>query len=504
MAGTDLDRRELLKLAGAGAGVAALGGSGLAAAEELLGEARAGHPGPRALRALRREVSGRVLAPADAGYADARLLYNERFDGVMPAAVVQAEGVRDVKATVAWAARRGIPVTARCGGHSYAGYSTKRNGVVIDLRKLQRLKVDSGSGTAVVGAGMPLASMYTRLAAKGMTVPGGTCPTVGISGLALGGGEGMASRKLGLTSDNIRSMGIVLADGRYREVDRRRRPDLLWACRGGGGGNFGIVTHFEFDAYPVSTASYFHARWPWEQADEVLAAWQELGPGAPPELASGISLFTSKEGPKIGGKGQYFGSEADLRNLVAPLEAVDGAEITYGTEPYGELMLRWAGCEGETGPECIAGAGRARFYASSDYVADPLSSEGRARMMRVIEAAPHEKHAASLILDAYGGAINEVAPDATAFVHRDQLFSIQYFTEFTPGNRRTATAWVQDSRRTMRPDVSGQSYQNYIDARQKRWKRAYYGQNWERLREVKTAYDPEGVFRFRQGIPPKS
>jgi FAD/FMN-containing dehydrogenase len=505
---TSLDRRELLARAG--------GGALLLAAPERLLEAIAdsfdAEPAlsRRALRALRGAVRGPVLSPSSPGYGRARLVYNQRFSGLRPEAVVQPLDTRDVRAVVRWADRFGARVVPRSGGHSYAGYSTTRRGVVVDLRRLRGIRVSTASRRAAVGAGAQLLDVYAALARRGVTIPAGTCPSVGIGGLALGGGFGLASRRLGLTADSIRGLTIVTADGRARRVDRDSDEDLFWACRGGGGGNFGIVTAFDFRVHRARAASWFSVSWPWGAAGQAIAAWQELAPDAPDSLTSVLSLGTG--GPRVSALGQYFGSPAALRRLVRPLTRVPGARLTIGSSGYFPLMLRWAGCLDDGYRAChTAGTRpggrlpRASFHARSDYVARPLSARARATLIRWIERRERNPSLGSgaLLLDAYGGAINRVREDATAFVHRDQLFSIQYLAYFGSASAgRASRAWIAAVHRAMRPFVSGQAYQNYIDADLRSWQRAYYGSNLARLRAVKATYDPDFRFRFPQAIPP--
>jgi hypothetical protein len=260
----------------------------------------------------------------------------------------------------------------------------------------------------------------------------------------------------------------------------------------------------------VRAASWFSVSWPWGAASQAVAAWQRFAPHAPDGLTSVMSLGTG--GPRVSALGQFFGSPAALRRLVRPLTRVPGASLTVGSSAYLPLMLRWAGCLDEGMSAChTAGTRpggrlpRAAFHARSDYVGRPLSAHARATMIRWIERRQRNPSQGSgaLLLDAYGGAINRVAEDATAFVHRDQLFSIQYLAYFGGAAAgRPSRAWVAGVHRAMRPFVSGQAYQNYIDADLRSWQRAYYGRNLERLRSVKAAYDPDNSFRFRQSIPP--
>jgi FAD/FMN-containing dehydrogenase len=473
---------------------------------EFLGEAVAGMvalalPGetpqaaalpPRAARALRSAVRGPVLFPRSPGYDAERLVYNTRFDGVRPDAVVQPLDTRDVQAVVRWANRFGVHVVARSGGHSYAGYSTTANGVVVDLGRFRGIRV--ANGRATVGAGARLIDVYARLARRGLIVPAGSCPSVGIGGLALGGGHGLSGRRFGLTADNLLAATIVTADGRARRVDGDTNEDLYWACRGGGGGNFGIVTSLTLQAHRARGASWFFVRFPWSQASEALAAWQRFAPGAPPALTSIFSLGTSGGSgtPSVTAVGQHYGSESALRNLIRPLSRVSGAAVSVGSGSTMELVRRWAGS-----------SQRARFRAKSDYFDEPLPARAREIMTEWIERrerAPSQGSGA-LLLDAYGGAINRPRPDATAFVHRDALFSLQYLTYFG-GSGRAADRWLGGVWRALRPYASGRAYQNYIDPQLAGWQRAYYGSNLARLREIKRQVDPDFSFRFRQAIPP--
>ena len=226
------------------------------------------------LRELRRAVRGPVRTPGNSS----RILYNERYDGIKPMAVLQAADPDDVQAAVRWAARHDVPIAARSGGHSYAGYASVRGGLVVDLRRLDGISVSRGKSRAKIGPGNQLIDVYSRLARAGGTIPAGSCPSVGIGGHALGGGMGLAGRRFGLTCDNVTALRIVTADGRLRRCDANTNADLYWACRGGGGGNFGIVTSFTLRTHAVGNASWFFVSWPWASAGAALAAWQALAP----------------------------------------------------------------------------------------------------------------------------------------------------------------------------------------------------------------------------------
>jgi FAD/FMN-containing dehydrogenase len=456
----------------------------------------------RALRELRSAVRGRVLVPHDS----ARLVYNRRFEGLRPDAVVHVESTADVAAAVRWADRFDVRVVARSGGHSYAGYSSTGDGVVLDLSKLRAVRV--ARGRATVGPAAQLIDVQRALTRRGVTVPSGSCPSVGIGGLALGGGHGLAGRRFGLTSDNLLAARIVTADGRVRHVDADTNEDLFWGCRGGGGGNFGIVTALTLKTHRAPGGTWFSVSWPWSQADEALAAWQRFAPEAPPTLTSIFSLGTTggAGSPRVAAVGQYFGDLSRLHRLVRPLTRVAGASLSSGGSTYFSLVLRWAGCLDGGFAACHRST-RSSFFAKSDYFDKRLGPKGRSILIDWIERRQRNPSLGSgaLLLDAYGGALNRPAPDSTAFVHRDMLFSLQYLAYFNGATAgRASRRWINGVWRTLRPHVSGEAYQNYIDPQLEHWQRAYYGSNLERLREIKKQVDPDFRFRFRQAIPPAS
>lgn len=240
-----IDRRAFLKLAGASAlALAAAGCGGGTARKESPKQpirARPGAPGAPAPATLEEAIRGRVIRRGAAGFAAAAQVYNSRFDAVHPLALARPLDAGDVRGAIRWAAAHDVPLRARSGGHSYAGYSTLGDGVVLDLRELRSVALDSSTGTASVGAGAQLIDVYTELARRGVTIPAGSCPSVGVGGHVVGGGMGLAGRAFGLAADNVLAAEIVTADGAIRRVEGRSDPELLWALRGGGGGNFGVL-----------------------------------------------------------------------------------------------------------------------------------------------------------------------------------------------------------------------------------------------------------------------
>jgi FAD/FMN-containing dehydrogenase len=441
---------------------------------------------PRQVRALRAAVKGPVHLPGEHGYDASRVLFNRRYDGIRPPAVVRVRDAADVRAVVRWADRFDVPLTVRAGGHAYNGASTSRHAVVVDVRALDGVRY--AGGIATIGPGARNIDVYARLSRHHVTIPSGSCPTVGLGGLATGGGVGLAGRHLGLTIDRVRAYDVVTADGRQRHVSAG--DDLYWALRGGGG-SFGIVTAVRFDTHPVRRAAFFRVTFPAGSREEALAAWDDLAPGAPGRLTAILTLTATG----ASAFGQYFGSERALRALVAPLARVPGASgLSTGTAGYLALQRRWAGCADGGLAACHA-YNRTTFAASSVYVADKLSRAGRRAFVDAAETG------ATLICDAYGGAIGRVAPGATAFVHRRVRFSVQILS-YT--SLAVAKARVRAARRRIAPYGNGQAYQNYADPDLSGARRAYYGANYDRLVRIKTAVDPANRFRPAQGIRPAS
>jgi FAD/FMN-containing dehydrogenase len=486
---------------------AAASGLTLAAGAELAAPAAAAvraacRPGPPIPRSIQEAVRGHVFGRSTPGFRGAAQVFNTVFDGVRPKWVARPINTADVRAAVRWAIRHHVPMRARSGGHSYAGYSTLKDGLVLDLRRLDRVSVNRRTGIATVGAGAQLLNVYLALANHGATIPSGSCPSVGIAGVTLGGGHGLAARAFGLTLDHVVEMEIVTADGCVRTVSRTSEPDLFWALRGGGGGNFGVVTQFKFRVRPLPrVATGVFMSWPWSQASAALAAWQAWQPTATERFSSVFHLQTSPSGPQAVLTGQYLGPSGDVPGVVRALRNIPGARLSARQQDYFAMQMRWAGCSKQSFASChtvgtYPGGKMQRdtFRAGSDYYNRPLSGAGRAALLRAIEIRQGQPGSGAILFDSYGGAINHVHPNATAFVHRNALFCIQYLT-YNWGSQ-----WLAQTRAAMRPYASGFCYQNYIDATLRNWQHAYYGSNYRRLLAVRRQIDPHHMFNFPQAI----
>jgi FAD/FMN-containing dehydrogenase len=454
---------------------------------------RPAEPGPPDWPALREKLRGGLVLPGDQGYPAAARVYNPLFDGRRPAAVARCERPADVRACVEVAAGSRIPIAARSGGHSYAGYSNADGALIADLSPMS--SVDVRGGTAVIGAGAKLIDVYAGLAAQGRCLPAGSCPTVGISGLTLGGGIGVLAREYGLTCDKLTAAEVVTADGKLVTASADAEPDLFWALRGGGGGNFGIVTSFTFDAPEAADLVVFSLRFDGAAAD-VVAAWQEWIAGLPNEMwsncvVSGGSPPTARVG------GCFVGTERDCERLLAGFGPAASSRVV-STKSYLDAMRYFAGCSAQSVRQCHAAAaggnlGRESFVASSRILAEPVGDT--AALVGLVDGRART----DLLLDSLGGAVADVAPDATAFPHRTALASAQIYAGAEAGGQ-AATRAVDEVRDGL-GELTGQlGYVNYIDPDMPDWASAYYGDNLARLREVADRYDPDGVFAFAQGL----
>ncbi|GHH46164.1 FAD-binding oxidoreductase [Streptomyces candidus] len=532
-----LPRRTLLSTAGAatlatlatacqGAGPPTPPGGSSAAPRTARGNAVTPSPAPspraRDLSALARSLEGPLIRPQDPAYPTARQLYNPRFDAHRPAAVAYVAHEADVREALAYARATRTPVSIRNGGHSYTGWSSGTDRLILDVSKLATLTTGPGH-SATIGAGAKLIDVYRALATKAArTIPAGSCPTVGISGLVLGGGHGVVSRAYGLTCDSLTAATLVTADGTTLRCTGTENPDLFWALRGAGHGQFGVVTELRFRTHPAPDTVTGYLSWPWSKASAVLAAWQEWGPDQPDEIWSSAHASVGAAGgsPTFSVALFSLGSRADLANAVDRLaDRAGSAPRSAGFRPRGYLegMLQYAGCADFSEAQCrLPGStpgrdpqgvlNRETYDSRSDFFARSLSPAGIRTLLTGVEnftrvTAAQGGGAATVALTALGGAVNRVAPDATAFVHRNMRMLAQYTASWRPQTPGAAQQkWLAGTHASMRRHASGSAYQNYPDATLPDWRRAYYGSAAGRLTALKARYDPARLFEFPQAL----
>jgi FAD/FMN-containing dehydrogenase len=522
-------RRRFLAMAGLAAGAVPLAGTlgaGLVApaisrryAERAEPQAA---PGVADWAALRRALSThKLIRPGGKMYPAAKELFDPRFDAKRPAGIAYCATARDVSACVNFVRKFSLPVAARSGGHSYGGWSSVNGGLIVDVTAINYFNV--GAGSVTVGTGIHLIDFYNRLAARGLAVPGGSCATVGMAGLTLGGGVGVLSRAFGLSSDNLESLRIVTADGVIRTASGTSNPNLYWASRGGGGGNFGIAVSFTFRTRRLGSVVLFFLQWPWSAAARVMAGWQNWAPYQPDALWSNLHMSAAPGGrtPVVQVGGTYLGSVAGCKALLGKLYSrVGSAPLNPGNvflTSYLNAMMIEAGCGSFSFSQCHLPSqtkdgklARVPSYAKSDFFTKKIPPAGISKMVAGIERMRGVRGAAggvgAIAFDAFGGAPNRVPAAATAFVHRNSLFLAQYSTSWNEGAGGAGSGrqhdWLTSFYGSLHPYASGQAYVNYQDPDLANWQTAYYGANYTRLTTVKTAYDPHQLFKFAQSIPP--
>jgi FAD binding domain/Berberine and berberine like len=451
---------------------------------------------------LAKHLEGKLVLPNQHGYLRVSTPLNLRYADVHPQAVALCATSGDALTSLAFARDNEVPVAVRSGGHNYAGYSTGP-GLVIDFSNMRRVLVDDANGRLVVAPGARNTDVYAGLQPHGVAISAGRCPSVAIGGLTLGGGVGFSSRKLGLTCDSLVEADVVTADGRLLTVNDHEHPDLFWGLRGGGGGNFGISTSYTFRTHPVSDVTLYSLVWDFAHTAKVFAAFQQVMARAPDEFSARIGIGRpGKPGarpgtPTITALGQFFGPKTELVALLDPvLSAAKPASALIAPRTFWQAKNYFF----DTTPY-------GNYEVKSAYARRPLSHAGIELLVDHIQSWPGSSNGdgAGMAMFLSGGAINRVAADATAFVHRDEFALIALETTWTTMDSdsvsRRGLDWIEGFADALRPHVSGFAYQNFIDRSQPDWEHAYYGSNFARLKKVKRRYDPDDVFRFEQSIP---
>jgi FAD/FMN-containing dehydrogenase len=403
---------------------------------------------------------------------------------------------KSVAVMVDWARTNNVPFALRSGGHSYEGFSQSAS-VVIDTRLMSKVELDTAGGSVTVGAGAAIGDIYKQIGPKGFAIPAGSCPTVGISGHTMGGGFGLLARPFGLACDSLQSVELIDPQGRIVEVDQQRQPDLFWASRGGGGGSFGAVTRFRYKLHAVGQIVVFGVTWSLDaaRAAKIMKAWQAWAPHAPNAITSIFKLSKRADG-RISAHcaGQSVGAMSQVRQELKGLLGIAQPDAA----PLIKSKTFLAAVDYFSG-----GWSYASTYSKckSDYVLSPLSDDGIATLIDGLLHLP--ANAIIPVCDAYGGAVADIAPAATAFARRSgTLYCIQYYSSWAAAkDTPTYLARMANLYASMRPFVSGGAYVNYCDLELADWADAYWGANLARLKQVKSAFDPDNVFRHAQSVP---
>jgi hypothetical protein len=439
---------------------------------------------------------GKIITPSSPEYDEQKGVFNLSIDSA-PSLISRCSGESDVGVTLGWAAKRtdhkGIRV--RSGGHSYEGFSVGTDVTVIDVSKLNEIEIDP-DGFVSVGAGVKLGDLVEKLALHGFVLPTGSCPSVGVSGLTLGGGHGVLSRMYGLLCDSLEEVDLVLASGKKVTASASQNADLFWACQGGGGGNFGIVTRFKFRTYPLKKVVRYKLRWAPEHAENILILWQQWLAERAANISSTLELtFVDGAVSGIHITGISTESLAECTALLGLLckEHPPSEREATSCEYLAAARYFWGGR-----PEPV------HFKATSDYVYSSMSIETIRCLLANGQLETARGGAVAVIFDGYGGAIASKASSETAFFHRKALYCIQYYSEWSsPSATTERTAMVLAVRQSMNSFFQPRrAYVNYCDLSISDWKSAYYGDNYARLAQIKAKYDPENEITHPQGIEP--
>ena len=450
---------------------------------------------PVDLTAFAGTLRGSLLRPGDAAYESERQVHNTARQGA-PVAIARVVDADDVAATVAYACRNGIEIAVRAGGHSLAGHSTGDDVMVIDMRDLRGLHVDLAAGTVWAGAGLTAGDVTAALAEHGMAVPFGDTGAVGIAGLTLGGGIGWLARKHGLAIDALQAVEIVTANGEVLTASATEHPDLFWAVRGGGG-NFGIVTRFQYRLSPVGQVLGGALFLP--PTREVLRSLMPIATGAPEELTTISFLmpvppvpFAPEEHhgrPSLMVMFVYAGDPAEGQAAIAPFLAV--------AEPYAvaAMPMPYPGIY-----EFTKEGGTPHASTTRSLFLEELDDASVDAILSSLETAPE---GSMIQLRAFGGAMSSVPADATAFAHRSAVAQVTIINALAEAARNDEViAWNRALFADLAPKASG-VYVNFLeDEGQDRVRDAYPAATYERLARIKRRYDPYNVFRRNQNIRP--
>jgi hypothetical protein len=433
---------------------------------------------------------GELFTPEHRGYADACRLWNASIDK-RPALVARCSGLADIIAAVDFARENDLLTAIRGGGHNVGGRALCDGGLVIDLSRMRAVHVDPATRTVRVQGGATLGDLDRETHAFGLAVPCGVAPTTGIGGLTLGGGVGWLIRKYGMSIDNLLSCQVVTADGRVRTVSRSEHDDLFWALRGGGG-NFGVVASFEFQAHPVDTVLGGLLLYPREAAVDVIRNFRRYVESAPEELTAYAALLHGPDGaPLVAVIPCYCGEKVEGERVLAPFR-------TFGTPVVDTIQeLPFPAMQALLAPSFPDG--NHNYWKStlqrdlSDAAIDAIVEHGN-RMRSPLSA---------IVLEYYGGAAGRVPGDATAFPHRDLPWDILFIAQWVePAETMTHRDWARSGEECLHPFSANAHLLSALDVEPEDVIDSAFGSNLPRLAAIKAKYDPANFFRVNYNIKP--
>ena len=452
------------------------------------------------LGALQAALRGKVLDPSADGYDEARTIWNATIDR-WPALIVRCAGASDVMRAVRFATDNQLLIAVRGGGHNIAGNAVCDDGLVIDLSQMKSVRVDPIAQRAWVEPGATLADLDKETQAFGLAVPTGINSTTGIAGLTLGGGFGWITRKFGLTIDNLLSADIVTADGDLRRASASENPDLFWAIRGGGG-NFGVVTAFEFQLQElgpqVLAGLVVH---PFDDAETLLKDYRRIVASAPDELTCWVVMRKAPPLPFL--PEEWHGREVMVLAMCYAGDLAEGekaaAELRKLGKPIADVVAPnpFAGWQQAFDPLLAPGA--RNYWKSHDFI--ELSDDAISVLLEAVRQLPGPE--CEIFIGHVGGAAGRVALDATAFPQRSSHFVMNVHARWRePAMDNGCITWARKLFDAAAPYSAGTAYINFMPADESSRVQAAYGPNYDRLAQVKRRYDPTNLFRMNQNVTP--
>jgi FAD/FMN-containing dehydrogenase len=482
------------------------GGLGHGLPDAAFGQELTSQPSEAAWRRLADKVSGPVLRSSNFDLGKFARPYNLRYAADLPDGIALCRSAEDVASAVNWCREHRFPLIVQAGGHSYAGYSMRKHGLMINLLLMREARYSNGS--VRIGGGVRNHALYTLLEQHDLATTHGRCATVGAAGFLLGGGIGFNMRAHGAACDGLTASEIVTADGKIRTIRRAASAedsDLFWACRGGGGGNFGINTSFTLQAFEARPVTVFDITWdatnPGPRA--VIAKLMPALEAGPRELGTRVSLRASRPSDRALGAdvtinllGQLHGAAArTLDQILADVYAVARPQqsMIRKEAKYWDAQKLLEEVDSPT-----------FFQERSAFLRSGLDDEGLDLAFRYLRAWPGTSGGADLRFFQTGGKMNEPAADATAFAHRNSRWIMDVGLSWNAEEPQEAVVhsrdWQDRFYDAMRPFTTGGAYQNFADPSLQDWPMAYYGDNLERLRRIKKKTDPDRIFDFPQAI----
>lgn len=449
---------------------------------------------------LRSKVKGRIVLPGDPSYDEDREIWNAMIDR-RPAVIVQCAEADDVTHAISFARENGLEISIRGAGHNIAGNALCDNGLMIDFSNMKNVRVDAAKRRAYVEPGATLADFDAAVQKHGLATPVGINSTTGISGLTLGGGFGWLTRKYGMTIDNLVSADVVTADGKKMRAGENENADLFWAIRGGGG-NFGVVTRYEFKLHPVGTEILAGLLvFPFKQAKQVLTQYREFIESAPEDLSVWVVLRQSPPLPflpeYVHGKEVvilaifYAGDVNQGKKLIEPLR--------HFGDPHGEHIGAQPYTEWQKAFDPLLTPGARNYWKSHNLIV--LNDGVMDTMIEFAGKLPSPK--CEIFIGLLAGAANRVPADSMAYAHRDAKFALNVHGRWDQAaDDERCIAWAREFFESSAPYASGTVYVNFMTKDEVDRIAAAYGSNYDRLVQIKRKYDPENVFHLNQNIKP--